>query len=128
MTGSTFVPNLEDRYLVTWLTITEHLCHKWQRICSTRRNTFRSFFHAWLITGFVTKVTPQVPIVEHELPTLPEHMNSSPVFSEVRVTRSLVVCVMFCSSLSFFFGNCVFCPAIYEFRLSLWYLQTLLIC
>jgi hypothetical protein len=31
-----------------------------------------------------------VPLVEQELFTLPEHMNSHPVFSEVFVTRSLV--------------------------------------
>ena len=40
--------------------------------------------------------------VEQEPPTLPEHMSSSPVFSGVRVTRSLDMC-MFCRSLSFFF-------------------------
>jgi hypothetical protein len=39
-------------------------------------NTFRSFPHQWLITGFVTKLTRQVPLVEHELPTLPEHLSS----------------------------------------------------
>jgi len=31
--------------------------------------------------------------------TLPEHLSSPPVFSGVRVTRSLVLCVMFCRSL-----------------------------
>jgi hypothetical protein len=30
---------------------------------------------------------------EEELPTLPEHLSSPPVFSGVRVTRSLVLCV-----------------------------------
>jgi hypothetical protein len=44
-------------------------------------------------------VTQQVPHVEQELPTLPEHLCSSPVFSGVRVARSLVFCVVFCSSL-----------------------------
>jgi hypothetical protein len=33
--------------------------------------------------------------VEQELPTLPEHMSSSPNFSGVRVTRSLVLCECF---------------------------------
>jgi len=37
--------------------------------------------------------------VEQELPTLPEHLSSPPVFSGVRVTRSLVLCVVFCRSL-----------------------------
>jgi len=31
--------------------------------------------------------------------TLPEHINSLPVFSGVRVARSLVFCVVFCRSL-----------------------------
>jgi hypothetical protein len=41
------------------------------------------------------KSARQVPLVEHELLILPEHLSSPPVFSEVRVTRSLVLCV-FC--------------------------------
>jgi len=42
-----------------------------------------------------------VPLVEQELFTLPEHMSSPPVFSGVRVTRSLVLYVLFCMCLSF---------------------------
>jgi hypothetical protein len=58
---------------------------------------------------------------------------SSPlVFSGVRVTRSLVLCVCFvdrCLSFyTFLFGHCVVCSSsIYGFWLHLWYLQTLLI-
>ena len=37
----------------------------------------------------------QVPHVEQELLILPEHLSSSPVFSSVRVPRSLVFCVCF---------------------------------
>jgi uncharacterized membrane protein len=37
--------------------------------------------------------------VEQELPPLPEHLSSPSVFSGVRVTRSFVLCVMFCRSL-----------------------------
>jgi hypothetical protein len=36
-----------------------------------------------------------VPLVEQELLTLPYHMSSPPVFSGVRVTRCLVLCVCF---------------------------------
>ena len=73
----------------------------------------------------------RVSLVEQELLTLPEHPSSNPVFSWVRVIRSLVLCVMFCRSLfvllSFFFGHCVVCPSsIYIFWLPLWNLQTLL--
>ena len=91
-----------------------------------------------------------MPLVEQELVNLPEHLNSPPVFSGVRVTRSLVVCVCFvdrclslfpssfghcvvCSSFghcvvcSSSFGHCVFCSSsIYVFWLLLSYLQTLL--
>jgi hypothetical protein len=48
----------------------------------------------------------------------------------VRVTPSLVLCVMFCRwlfvFLSIFFCHCVIFRSIYIFWLSLWYLQTLL--
>ena len=48
-----------------------------------------------VITEFVTRLTRRAPLVEQELLTLPEHLSSSPVFSEVRVTRSLVLCIFF---------------------------------
>jgi hypothetical protein len=44
-------------------------------------------------------ITRWVSPVEQELLTLPKHLNSPPVFSGVRVARSLVFCVMFCRSL-----------------------------
>jgi len=40
-----------------------------------------------------------VPLVEQELHILRVHTNSPPVFSRVRVTRSLILSVMFCRSL-----------------------------
>jgi len=40
-----------------------------------------------------------MPIVEQELSTLPEHLSSPLVASEVRDARSLVFCVVFCRSL-----------------------------
>jgi hypothetical protein len=73
----------------------------------------------------------RVPLVEQELITHPEHLNSFPVFSGVRVTRTLVWCVCFvdrCLSFcTFSFGHYVVCSSsIYRFWLPLWYLQTLL--
>ena len=70
--------------------------------------------------------------LELELLTLPEHLSSSPIFSGVRVTRSLVSCVCFVdrclSSCIFSFGDCIVCfTFIYGFWLPLWYLQTLLV-
>jgi hypothetical protein len=72
-----------------------------------------------------------VSLVEQELLTLPEHLNSPPVFSGIHVSRSLVLfvcfvdcCLSFCPFSS---GHCVVCSSlIYEFWLPLWYLQTLL--
>jgi hypothetical protein len=90
------------------------------------------FPHSRLIAGFVTRLTRRVPLVKQELLTLPEYLSSPPVFSAVRVTRSLVLyvcfvdrCLSFCT---FYFGHCVVCSSsIYGFSLPLWYLQTLLI-
>ena len=54
-------------------------------------NTSQSFPHSRFITVFVTRLTRQMPLVEQELLTLLEHRSSPPVFSGVRVTRSLVL-------------------------------------
>jgi hypothetical protein len=62
-------------------------------------NTFWSFPHSLLVTGFVTKVMRRVPLVEQEVFTIPEHLSSPPGFIGVRVTQSLVLCVMFYRSL-----------------------------
>jgi hypothetical protein len=101
-------------------------------ISTWKHNSSRSFPHSRLITGFVTRLTRRVPLVKQELLTLPEHLSSPPVFSEVRVTRSLVLYVCFVdrclSCCTFSFSHCVVCSSsIYGFWLPLWYLQTLLI-
>jgi hypothetical protein len=61
----------------------------------------------------ITRLTRRVPLVKQELLTLPENMSSPPVFSGVRVARSLVFCVVFCRSLfvllPFFYLAIVFC-------------------
>jgi hypothetical protein len=95
-------------------------------------NTSRSFPRSWFITGFVTRITRRVSLVEQELFILPEHLSSPRVFSWVRVTRSLVLyvcfvvrCLSFCTFS--FDHDCVVCSSsIYGFWLPLWYLQTLL--
>ena len=115
---------------MTWLTVIEYLYHKWPRICSTCRMHFPVL--STFITGFGTKLLRRVPLVEQELLTPPEHPSSPPVFSGVRVTRSLVLyacfvdrCLSFCT---FSFSHCVVCSSsIYGFWLPLWYLQTLLV-
>ena len=77
------------------LTVMEYLCHIWPRICSTFHKHFRSYPHPWLITGFVTRWRWRVPPVEQTLLTVSEHLGSSPFFSRVRGTRSVVLYVCF---------------------------------
>ena len=51
------------------------------------------------ITGCVTRAKRWVPLVEQELHIIRVHTSSPPDFSRVRVTRSLILSVMFCRSL-----------------------------
>jgi hypothetical protein len=88
--------------------------------------------HDSFITGFVTRLTRRVPLLDQELLTLPEHLSSPPVCSGVRVTRSLVLYVCFVDRFlsfgTFSFGHCV-CLFFFDIRIlitSLWYLQALL--
>ena len=90
------------------------------------------FPHSWLITEFVTRLTWRVPLEEHELLTLPDHLNSPPAFSGVCVIRSLVLCVCFVDRcLSFLYIFWPFCCMFFlDWRIlvtPLWYLQTLLL-
>jgi hypothetical protein len=105
VTLSTIKPN----QTMTWLclTVTEYLCHKWPRTCSTCRKHFPVLYLfmislSWLV--FVTRVTRCVSPVEQELLTLPEYLTLSPVCSGVRVARFLVFYIVF-------FYRCLsFCP------------------
>ena len=64
-------------------------------VIEERKNTSRSFPRSWLITGFVTRLTRRISLVEQELPTLQEHLSSPSLFSGVRATRSLDLYVCF---------------------------------
>jgi hypothetical protein len=66
--------------------------------------------------GYVTRLTQRMPLVEQGLPTLPEHLSSFPVFSVVRVARSLVLCVMFCRSLLAFCSLSIVLSVFLRFR------------
>ena len=97
--------NLIDRYGLSVTQLTTDMFH-----------LSLTFLQTWRITGFVTRLARRVPRVEQELLTLLGHLSPPPVFSGVRVTRSLVLCVCFVDCcLSFFF-----CPSIYGFWLPLW--------
>jgi hypothetical protein len=64
---------------MTWLTITEYLCHKWSCLCSVCRN------HNHILSYFMTyyclylSETRRMLLVKQKLFTLPEHINS-PLF------------------------------------------------
>jgi hypothetical protein len=59
-------------------------------------STPRSFPHSRLITGFVTRITRRVSLVEQKLLRLSEHLSSPPVFSFICMfCRSLFVLVFF---------------------------------
>jgi hypothetical protein len=84
-------------------------------------STSRSFPRAWLITGFVSRLTRRVSLVEQELlPFRCTWVHSG--ISEFCVIRCLVLyvcfvdrCLYFCT---FSFGHCVVCSySIYGFRL-----------
>ena len=83
-------------------------------------STSRSFPHSWLIPLVYSNSSyrvcnTMVQLVEQELFTLSDHLSSPSVFSGVRVTWCLVLCVCFvdrCLSFcTFSFGHCVVCSS-----------------
>ena len=78
-------------------------------------------WYGWEIgLGFVTRLTRRVSPVEQELLTLQEHLSWPPVFSGVRATRSLVLCVCFvdcCLSVSTFFFLSLCCLFFFDLRM-----------
>jgi hypothetical protein len=73
--------------------------------------------HIKPITGFVTRSIRRVPLVEQEFLTIPEHLRSPPVFGEVRVTRSLVLCVCFVDRCLPFFFWPLCCLSFFDMRI-----------
>ena len=59
--------------------------------CKAQRENVQIIDDLRLITGFVTRLTGRVPLVEQELLIFSEHLCSPPVFGGVRVTQSLVL-------------------------------------
>ena len=72
----------------------------WSEV-SKPNHSFRCLWNVSYITCIT--ITGSIPLVEQELLALPEHLSSPRVFSGIRVTRSLVLCVCFVyCCLSFF--------------------------
>jgi hypothetical protein len=93
----------------TWLTSMEYLCHGW--------NTSWSFPHSWIITGFLTRLTLQVPQVEQKLFIFPEHLSSPPLFYWRSCYSTFSFMCMICRSL-FVFLYFFFWPLCCLFRFT----------
>ena len=59
--------------------------------CKVQRENVQIVDDLRLITGFVTRATGRVPLVEQEVLIFPEHLCSPPIFGGVRVTQSSVL-------------------------------------
>jgi hypothetical protein len=91
------------KYVIT-TRINSTICKDETEMKERNRNTDH---HSWLITGFVTRLTRRVRLVEQKLPTLPEHLSSPPVL------------VGFCYSVFNFM--CMFCRSFFVFMyFSFW--------
>ena len=90
--------------------------------------TWDIWFHYGNNVVIGTRLARRVSLEEQELHTLPGHPSLPSVFSGVRVTRSLVLCICFVyrylSLCIFSFGHCVVCPSVYGFWFPLWHLNT----
>jgi len=90
------------------------------------------FPHSWLITGFVTRFTRRVPLVEQGQFTFSKHLSSPPVFRVVRGPIFSFMCMFWRSVfvLLYLFSWSLCCLFIFDIQIlitSLWYLQTLLL-
>ena len=89
-------------YVITWLTVTEYLCHRLSRICSFCRS-----YNPRLFTGFLTRITRRVPLVKQELLNRLSPSLALVGFVVLKLQLSLqflstIVC--FCSSLTIVFS------------------------
>jgi hypothetical protein len=78
---------------------------RWYSDRSTETHVLLGFTSKLRDDDMVTRVTRRVPLMEQELLTFPNHRSSPPVFSRVRVTRSLILYEMFCRSLFVLLSN-----------------------
>jgi hypothetical protein len=73
---------------MTWLTLWNICVTNDREYVSLVVNTFRSCRRSLLITGFVTRLTRRMSLVEQELLTLPYHRgNQNPYIEEEQTTR-----------------------------------------
>ena len=91
-----------------------HTCILWSPCCSFTPvfcGVHAAHLNSFLCCVFFALFVFGQQFVPNELLTLPDHLSLPPVYSWIRATRSLVLCVCFldrCLSLcSFSFGQCV---------------------
>ena len=98
--------------IMSWLTATEYLCHKWQRICSTCRKQFSvlSFFITWLITGICNKMGATSG-AEHAYPSEAPEFNPDVLRGSCCSIFSFLCSFLDCC-LSLSLGHCVVCPSL----------------
>jgi hypothetical protein len=80
---------------MAWLTVTEYVTSDQGYVPFAIIKT-QPFSHVWLVIKFLTWVERQVPPVEQELLTLPEHWSSLLFFNGAYVPQFFVFCVVFC--------------------------------
>ena len=88
---------------MTWLTVTEYLCHKWPRVCSVWPQFGPFLIHDLFSNSSYHLVCNKSSITYGTGTDYPsEAPEFTPFFSLIRIARSVVFCVMFCL--------CFFCP------------------
>ena len=72
-------------------------------------------------SGFATRITRRMPLVDQKLLTVPEQLRSSPVFCRIPVAQYLIVCVVFVDPHFYFcpisFGHYIVCYSSIDLRL-----------
>ena len=88
---------------ITWLTITEYLCHKWRRICPACCN-HNSVLSSLMTYHRICSKRKRVLLEEKELVTYPEDMGSPPGFVLSSCCQIVGTSVVLCRSLSCLFS------------------------
>ena len=112
--------------IMSWLTATEYLCHKWQRICSTCRKQFSvlSFFITWLITG-ICNTMDATSGAGNAYPLEAPEFNPDVLRGSCCSIFSFLCSFLDC--FLYFFTRPLCCLSVIDLRIliPLWYLQTL---
>ena len=103
---------------MTWLTVTEVLCHNWPRICSVCRNQ-NPVFSSWLTYHRVCNKSNTTSVICGAGTAHSSGAHAfTPGFSGIRVARFLVFCVVICTSLFVLLSDFLFAVvSLFDLRL-----------